>query len=195
MPKYSSDIDFIIDEDSFLKMFNTATRYDEKSWITILWITGARPAEVLEMQKKHVIFHPEFSRNGIDLVKVEFVLSTKKLGNKGKFTVRTRKLIFTLKTTNKYLIILKKHLNRLKDDHNIFNFSRRTGYNIIDRLGQDALGVNLCPYNFRHSRLTLMAEKGATEGELMRIKGARSRASVKPYIHARKVEYDVEVDI
>jgi len=187
MPKYSSDIDFIIDEDSFSKMFNTATRYDEKSWITILWITGARPAEILEMKKKHVIFHPDN--------RVEFVLATKKLGNKGKFMVRTRKLIFKVKPDSKFILILKKHLDRLKDDHLIFNFSRRTGYNIIDRIGHDALGINLCPYNFRHSRLTLMAEKGASEGELMRIKGARSRASVKPYLHARKVEYDVEVDL
>lgn len=98
--------------------------------------------------------------------------------------------------TNRYVKALRRHLRRIKDaESKIFFFSRRTGYNIIDRLGYDALGVNICPYNFRHSRMTLLAEKGATVEELMRIKGGRTIQSVKPYIHARKVEYEVEVEI
>lgn len=118
------------------------------------------------------------------------------MGKEGKFVVRRRNLILKIDTSNKYIKSLKRHLARVKDvESEIFFFSRRTGYNIIDRLGYDALGVNICPYNFRHSRMTLLAEKGATLEELMRVKGGRTIQSVRPYIHARKVEYEVEVEI
>jgi len=188
MPKYSSEIDYIIDEDAFAKLFNHTNTDSERTWITILWLTGARPAEALEIKKKDIVF--------LEDGRVEFKLATKKLGKEGKFVVRRRHLILKIDPANRYIKAVKRHLLRVKDvESNIFFFSRRTGYNIIDRVGFDALGVNICPYNFRHSRLTLMAEKGASEGELMRFKGALSTQSVKPYIHARKVEYEVEVDI
>lgn len=188
MPKYSSEIEYIIDEDAFAKLFNTTTNNTDRTWITILWFTGARPAEVLELKKKNIQF--------IEDNKILFDLATKKLGEKGKFMVRRRKLILNIDKDSRYIKAIRRHLNRLKhDEQKVFAFSRRTGYNIIDRLGWDALGISLCPYNFRHSRLTLQAEKGATENELMRIKGSRSRQSVKPYLHARKVEYDVELEI
>lgn len=188
MPKYSSEIDYIIDEDAFAKLFNHANTDSERTWITILWLTGARPAEALELKKKDIVF--------LDDGRVQFKLATKKLGKEGKFVVRRRHLILKIDITNRYIKAIRRHLLRVKDaESNIFFFSRRTGYNIIDRLGYDALGVNICPYNFRHSRLTLLAEKGATLEELMRFKGGLTTQSVRAYIHARKVEYEVEVDI
>jgi integrase len=188
MPKYESDIRYIIDEDGFGKLFNYASKDSERIWITILWLTGARPAEVLEMKKKDI----SFMEDG----RIQFILANKKLGRDGKFVVNRRKLILRIDMTSRYYKVLKRYLNRIKeDDDDVFQFSRRTGYNIIDRIGWDALGVNICPYNFRHSRLTLLAEKGATETELMRYKGSFTRQSVRPYLHARKVEYDVEVEI
>jgi len=95
----------------------------------------------------------------------------------------------------RYVKTIERHLSRLKDDSLIFQFSIRTGFNVIKRLGWSVLGIGICPYNFRHSRMTLLAEKGASIDNLMKFKGARSRRSVRPYLHARKVEYEVEVDV
>jgi len=140
------------------------------------------------MTKSNIVF--------MDDDKVQFILANKKLGHKGEFLVNRRKLILKIDPQSRYYLAIQRHLNQLKkEDEKIFWFSRRTGYNIIDRIGWEALGVSICPYNFRHSRLTLLAEKGATESELMRFKGSLTRASVKPYLHARKIEYAVEVDI
>lgn len=140
------------------------------------------------MKKKDITF--------LENNKIEFVLSTKKLGKERKFIVRKRTLILKIDSNSRYVKALKRYLARIKDEESkIYFFSRRTGYNIINRLGYDALGVSICPYNFRHSRMTLLAEKGATLEELMRVKGGRTIQSVRPYVHARKVEYEVEVEI
>ena len=188
MPKYDSDIQYIIDEDSFSKLFNRCNKDSERSWITVLWLTACRPAEAMLILKKDITF--------LEDGRIEFKLATKKLGHKGKFIVSTRKLILKIDTNSRYYRILQRYLNRFKKDtERIFQFSIKTGYNIVNRIGWDALGISICPYNFRHSRLTLLAEGGATEPELMRFKGATDRKSVRPYLHARKVEATVEVEI
>ena len=188
MPRYECDIDYIIDEDRFAKLFNHTTRNTDRTWITILWFTAARPAEVLELTSKDITIETE---------KIIFRISTKKLGAKGKFMVRTRTLILNIPCDHRYVKAIRRHLYHFqhKPELKIFTFSQKTGSNIIQRLGYDALGVQLCPYNFRHSRMTLLAEKGATEDELKRFKGSRSTQSVRPYVHARKVEYSVNVDL
>jgi len=187
LPKYKADISYIIGWDEFKRLFNTATTYVDKSVVTVCWITGARPAEIMELRKRDVKIGESI---------IEFHLKTMKLGNKGKFIVRSRTLRIRTDTNKTHIRVLGKHLKRLKDDDTkLFRMSRKTFNNIIERLGYDALNVKICPYNFRHSRMTLLAEMGKGRGELMRFKGARSERSVYAYDHARKVDYDVDVDI
>jgi len=189
MPKYSkADINFIVDKDTFSRLFRNAESRRNKAWITVLWLTAARPEEALQLQKKNIQFHDEHTI---------FHIITKKLPfqKKGKFIVEKRKLKLKIKKKNEYIKNLRKYIWYLDPENKVFQFSRRTGNNIIEKLSFDVLGKYLCPYNFRHSRLTLLAESGASKETLKKFKGARSDKSVSPYIHARQVEYDVDIEV
>jgi integrase len=188
MPDYTrSDVEHIIDLDEFKALFNHCNTLREKSWISLLWLTGARPSELLSMKRSNIIFEEN---------KIHFKIETKKLKKDGKFFVEKRNLVLNIPDENRFILAIYKYVRMLKsDDSKLFQFSRRTGYNIIERLGYNALGISLCPYNFRHSRLTLLAESGASEEKLMKFKGSRTRSSVRPYLHARKVDYEVEIDL
>jgi len=189
MPNYSqSDIKFIIGTDEFTSMYNNAEGRQDRAWLTVLWFTGARPSEILELRKKDIIINPE---------SIQFVLSTKKLGFRKSdgFIIEKRTLVLKISEKNRYVKNLCRYLEPFKDGELIFSFSRRHGLNIIYRISMRAFGFKLCPYNFRHSRLTLLAEKGATIEELKRFKGARGDKSVTNYLHARKVEYSVDIEL
>jgi|GEM_PF-1938837 len=189
MPKYSkSNINFIIDKDTFSRLFRNASSRRDRAWITVLWLTAARPEEALGLQKKNITINPEHTL---------FHIETKKLGfqKKGNFIVEKRKLRIKIKANNKYIKNLNKYMKPFKPEQHIFQFSKRTGNNIIKRIGLEALSKHLCPYNFRHSRMTILAEQGNSKEYLKRFKGARSDQSVSPYLHARKVEYDVDAEV
>lgn len=189
MPKYSrSNIRYIIGKDEINALLNKARNTTEKSWLLCLWLTAARPAELLEMKKKDI---------KIEDNKTSFRIKTKKLGfHRKEYIVEKRTLVLKIRKEHRYIKILNAHLNKFKNpDKTIFKFTRRTGLNIIYRLSEDVLGETLCQYNFRHSRMTLLAEKGATKDELKRFKGSRSDRSVASYIHARHVKYSIDVDV
>ena len=187
MPNYGlSDVNHIIDADEFNVLFNHCKNLTEKTWLLMLWLTGARPSELLEMVKKDV---------KIESDKVQFHVKTLKLKKSKQFMVTSRNLILNTSSIERYIKTLERHLSRLKDDSKIFQFSRKTGYNIIQKVGYEVTGKCLCPYNFRHSRMTLLAEKGASMEKLKMFKGSRSDSSVRPYLHIRKVSYDVEMDV
>jgi len=186
MPKYSqSNIRFIIRPGEFKALYQKAYPLENKIWVLLLWLTGGRPEEVIRLKKQDILLEED---------KVKIRLETLKKPKNEEFRVTKRNLCTAGENLRPYLESLQKHINRLQRE-NLFSFSKRTGYNIISRLGMSVLGFPLCPYNFRHSRLTLLAEKGATNDELKRFKGSSTDKSIKPYIHARNVEYTVETTI
>jgi integrase len=189
MPEYSrSEIEHIIRPDEFERIYRNALSLRDKAWLIVLYLTGCRPSEALELTKKQILI------NG---TKITFSIETKKLAERKhrRFMILKRTLVLDLPKDHHYIRCLEKYLNRYSDDDLIFQFSERTGYNIVYKICKKALGIDLCPYNFRHSRMTLMAEAGATDQELMRFKGSRSPRSVRSYIHAKKIEYTVDVEI
>ena len=184
MPEYSvADIRYIIRADDFHKMYGFARNLRERVLLTLLWLTGARTSEILNLKKKDIQIEED---------RIRFSILTEKLP-KGKFVVERRNLILKVGREEYYIKDLEQYLSRLKDESKLFSFTRRTMVNIIHRISNAALGITLCPYNFRHSRITLLTEAGRRDEELMRFKGCRSLDGVRPYQHARKVEYDIEV--
>lgn len=186
MPKYTkSNIKIIIRFDDFKKLFYIAPNMEQKTWITLLWLTGGRPEEILELEKKDITIHPEH---------ITVSISTKKQFKTTHFILQKRNLFIRIPSVEPWIETLQRHINRLNREL-LFSFSIRTGYNIVSKLGEKALRLNICPYNFRHSRMTLLAEQGATMDELKRFKGSSTDTSVKPYIHAKAIEYTVETTI
>lgn len=187
MPRYKySEVNHIVSYEECKALVRVARDVREKTWVIMLWLTGARPSELLEMTKDDIT---------IEETRTSFTIRTKKLKKTGEFLVEKRHLVLHIIEDDVFIKIINRYLKRLREGSRIFQFSRQTGNNILERVGYDALGIKLCPYNFRHSRMTLLAEKGASIEELKRFKGARTDHSVRPYLHARKVEYSVEVDL
>jgi integrase len=186
MPKYSqSDIEHIVSQEEFNALYRHARSLQERAWLLILWFTGARPAELLVLVKRDIVIEPD---------KISFKLHTAKLGKTTEFIARQRNLVLQISSDNRLVHDLQTYLSKLKgDDSRLFTWNVKTGYNVVVYAARKALGKDLCPYNFRHSRMTLLAEAGASEEQLKRFKGSFTTASVRKYLHVRKVEYTVEV--
>jgi len=189
MPEYSkSEIEYIIRGDEFEKIYKWADSRRDKAWLITLYLTGCRPSEALNLTKKQI---------AIEGTHITFQIETRKLAERKtrRFYVAKRTLNLNLTHHTHYIRTLESYLNRFSDDDKIFPFTEKTGYNIVSKVGMRAIGKNICPYNFRHSRMTMMAEKGKTDEEIMRYKGARSIRSVKPYVHARKIDYEIDEEM
>jgi len=138
---------------------------EQKALVSILWITGARPAELIELTP--VCFLP------LDGA-VQISIPTKKHGY-----ART----LTIANDTPFFINVLSYVNKCNTmdtrDKPIFHW-RTDGCIrfLIYRLSDG----KLTPYNFRHSRLTQLAKIGASPYELMVFKGARDTRSVAAYI-------------
>ncbi len=188
MGKYTrSNIEHIVSNEEYLAMYHHATNMLEKSWITLLWLTAGRPTEVLMLTKKDIVIEPEKTSIRINTLKH---CGSKK---KGSFVPHHRNLLLKISSEIEYIKNLQNFLNRFQNnDSRLFTMSIKTGYNIISKISKDTLGVNLCPYNFRHSRMTLLAEHGASEEKLKQFKGSFTNESIRKYLHVRQVEYTIE---
>jgi len=186
MPDYrNSNRDQILSNEDIKAMLRSTSRIMYKAWISILWITGARPAEALLLKPGDITINPTQT-----LIK----LHTLKHKDMHHFIPHHRNLCLNIDQDNVFINPISSLLKKKKDpDTRLFDFSIKTGYNIINKAARNALGKSVCPYNFRHSRMTLLAESGASIELLKRFKGAFTDGSVRPYLHVRKVDYTVEI--
>ena len=128
--------------------------------------------------------------------RIIFYIVTKKISKKktGKvFMIDKRHLEIPIEYDSVYSQNLLKYLNVFRENDRIFKIDRKTIYNIVSRLSKEAIGICLCPYNFRHSLYTRLVESGKRLEDVQYIKGARDIRSVLPYWHAKKREYEVEL--
>jgi len=71
MPNYTdSNVTHIIDADEFKALYNHCKNVRDQTWVSILWLTGARPQELIEMIKTDITILPD---------KIKFHIKTKKL--------------------------------------------------------------------------------------------------------------------
>jgi integrase len=184
MPKYSWRINDLVYEEDTLLMFKAAGNIYERCLVAVLWITGARTNEILELTGDDITY---------DSAKVDIHLSTSKLGG-GKFAVQNRTLTIKRPTgldQNLYLETILVHLKTLPQGAKLFPNTARWAEKVINRLGERTIGKRLAPYHFRHSVLSHMAGRGANVPELMHFKGAKDAKSVSAYLHARPYMVDM----
>ena len=201
MPKYSkSNIRYTIREDDFRRIIKNTKLLRDRLFLSLLYCTGARPSEISGDRDRGL--------KGMTVVDIIYDLG------KGQITFKVpisklkkdeygqEKRILTLEFDPNYIDlpirIIISWLNRkfkyfektgeVKQDQPIFDFTRRTGYNIVSRASK-IVGVQICPYNFRHSRLTQLAEMGAGIETLMYFKGSKDIKSIQPYLHAKAVKF------
>jgi len=204
MPKYSkSDIRYTIREDDFRRIIKSTKLLRDRLFLCLLYCTGARPSEISG--------DPQRGLKGMtigDIVydlgkgEITFKVPISKL-KKDEYGQEKRILTLEFDPNNIDLPIrlIINWLNRqykrfqktgeTKLDQQIFDFTRRTGYNIVSRASK-VIGVQICPYNFRHSRLTQLAEQGAGIETLMYFKGSKDIKSIQPYLHAKAVKFKLK---
>lgn len=202
MAKYvKADIRHTIREDDFNKILNGTPDFRDRLFLSLLFCTGARPSEI-SGNKETGFKGMTWGSIIIDDQKGEilFKIPISKI-RKGAYAAKERKLILTVDRDNLDLptkVIIETyayHLKKLKHrkldfdpEEEIFDFSRKTGYNIVSKASK-IIGVDICPYNFRHSRLTLLAEKGAGIETLLHFKGSSDPKSIAPYLQVKEVRY------
>lgn len=204
MPEYSkADIRHTIRDDEFKRIMHQMSRPRDRLFIALLYCTGARPCEVAgypQRRKRGMMFEDiEFDfKEGY----IAFHVPVSKI-KKGIYVVEKRKLrlefdpehpdypVMMLIQSFCDMVEMEKHIQKTREIDTkvpLFHFCRKTGYNIVERAGK-IIGVNICPYNFRHSRLTQLSESGAGIETLMYFKGSRDIKSIANYLHAREVSF------
>ena len=187
MPRYTTPIEFMIYEKDVSKMYNETDGWLQRVLISLCWLTGARTKEIIDIKKSDVVYNDNL---------LAIKINTLKLGNKdGQFKIRERVLRFTRpqKPRSIYVETIIKHIDMLKkDDAHLIPYGQRWVTMHLNDIGKRAIGKELTPYHFRHSICTALAVNGKSLPEIMHFKGAISLNGVKPYIHAKASQIQLE---
>jgi integrase len=175
MPKYSKDINLMVTSEMSQGMIDRATNLRDKFMVAIMDFSGARPDELTRLMKKDIVLREDGC--------MEIKLHTDKLGNKNQFLIKDR--ILTMRPEMNFFDIIKNYW-ATSNVETLLSLTVRRMEQIIEQLSDR----KLCPYNFRHSRLTKLARTGATLDQLMYWKGANDPRSVGAYIRGKRVEFD-----
>ena len=163
LPAYKKEFDRKIELQEVEAMINRAKQPSHKFLIALLYLTGARPAEIIELKRR------DFEIVANDL---RVSLRTKKGG-------RPRVLPFDLDSPFVRELILP-YLEQLPEAESLALPFRTTPH--VRQIVYETSGNTLCPYAFRHSRLTRLAEDHATVPQLMMWKGSKNMSSVADYL-------------
>lgn len=164
MPKYKKNIEQIVKRAEVDSMIERANSFEHKFLIAMLYLTGARPSELLELTREDFEVYYDY---------VNVLLRTKKRG-----LPRTIQLWNDAPYVKPIILPYIEWLDRAGLE-SVFSFKSPTWIRIIVYRASDN---KYCPYSFRHSRLTKMAKAGAGPFELMQWKGAKRFDSIRPYI-------------
>lgn len=193
MPAYKVDMQTLPEPQEVEAMLMAARRPVERALIIFLYLTGARPAEAVEMQKA------DFN---IQETEVSISIPTKKLRDTGKWTEHKRTLTFDRNVlTGRPNHLLEELIAfvqmSIQDNPNgpLWHMRRWNVHCIVNKLSLKALKRRSCPYLFRHNALSEQSRRGASIDELMQFKGSNDVRSVSPYIHSRphKVRQEIAV--
>ena len=183
---YSVNISEIIYSEDCKKMWKLCTNESERVLLSLIWHTGARPAELVELKAKDV----EWGLDRLGMPYFAIRVPTKKLGdNDGDFIIKDRILKSTRPMGREADIFIEtiirwsKHL--LPEEPLMFDWTTTRSINRIMHKIANRIGKEWAPYHWRHSTMTHLAANGLGLTDLMYWKGAKSVHSVAMYLHAR----------
>jgi integrase len=164
MPKYLKDVKRLIEPSEVKEQLSRASNTEQKVLVVIEYFTGARPAEVVNLEKSN------FTLVEGDL---RVQLPTKKHGF-------PRLLPFDIQTTPFIKDVLLPYLDKLPaPSSRLFSFKTTTR---VKQIVYETSQGKLAPYAYRHNRLTRLGLAGASVYELTAFKGASDPKSVAPYL-------------
>lgn len=161
MPIYKREIkEAVIERGEFDGYLKNVHDQNKKLILMILYLTGARPSEIILIEKKDITWDDQMA---------SFMIQTKKGGY-----LRTLHMNRKICYINDIISILEKMPNG-----RINHINTPMG---IEKMVNRATLNKYSPYSFRHSRLFKIARSGATIFELMAFKGSKDSKSVMPYV-------------
>ena len=194
MPIYTESVKLLIYEEDVRKMWQSAKLESDQALISLLWITGARPSEIMPLKRRNIDW-------GIDALGRDYFsikLETKKLGVTKKFMVAERILKSSRplgRQANPYIETLIRWSQKLDLDDYVVVGGRTTRW-LNKRMHKlsSVVGHVWCVYTFRHSVFSHMSRAGASSPALMAWKGSANISSVAYYVHAMPAFWATEND-
>jgi integrase len=169
LPLYKKDFKRLIEFPEVDQMIQKTKNPEHKVLLALLYLTGARPAELLELKKRNFLIV------GSDL---RMILPTKKRKKAG--AVNDRLLPVDIEETPFVKSLIMPWVESLpSQDSDVLSIRTTTR---IQQIVYALSDNQLCPYTFRHNRLSQLAMGGATVDELRQWKGASNIASITPYL-------------
>lgn len=192
MPVYTETVKQLLYEDDIRKMWQNTPYESDRVILSVLWFTGARPSEVINLKRKNVLWG--IDENGQDFFQMK--LETKKLAKAVGYVVTTRVLTSSRPLgakANVYIETIIRWCMKLELEDFLFVGGRTTRWlnKVMHRLS-GTIGHTWSVYHFRHSVFTHMARNRASLSALMDWKGAAHPSSVMRYIHAAPAYIRIE---
>ena len=179
MGAYKKDINYIVTKADAQAMIDRARNPRDKALFALLYLTGARESELIELREKDIIA-------SIEEKLVYIRLTTKKLGRVKGFVIGDRTLEIPRDAPFMDAVInwasIKPGL--------LFEINESR----VRQLVYEYSDNRFCPMNFRHSRLTKLSRAGASVDELMYFKGAADLKSVGSYIRAKPIGRELVIE-
>jgi len=185
MPKYTTPPSLGIFSEfevlEFIKYNDFSLR--NQALIALLWLTGARIQEILNLTKEDIIIDEDYIKIRLQTLK------KRRKENENKFMISHRIVEFSKKNNNKVIAlcldILEQYYNQA--DFKLFKIKQRQARNIINKTTQETIQKRLAPHHFRHSRFTFLAEKNIPINLLLHLKGSSDLRSIVPYLQAKHI--------
>lgn len=149
MPKIKGVREDILSEEEVLSMIDRCVELEEKSLISLLFLSGARISEILSLKKK------DFWTDGNHLmIRIPSL--------KRKEVIPYKHTLFLPLNRDPYISHIIYQVKSIEfSSQKVWSYSRNRAWRLIKRLDKESW-LHL----FRHTRATLLAEKGATEAQL-----------------------------
>jgi integrase len=175
---------YVATDQDIQKMLDLCETPTEKLAICLLWLTGARPMELMVLTREDFTIKHDLLQIGLNTLKLQ----------KARPQVPRRRLnqFKRGEPPNPIIECVVQAVEPLLLPQLVLPKSKRWLERLTKRLGQSVLGKDITPYHFRHWRLTIFADKGMSMTMIRTWKGAAGFGSIDMYISRRDSIVDDE---
>lgn len=159
MPRYKIERTAILSEQEVLDMTNAASKLRDKAMVSFLWLYGCRPSEMFNIKREDF-----WIQNDELWISIETKKTRRKVG-KDIIPIMKRNLKAPF---NQFTYLIQQYIDSQSYNLPLFRYGSNTNSHVAN-MNRILKGINssVCPYLFRHTRNTILAECGATESMLV----------------------------
>lgn len=167
-----------------------------RALVTILYYTGARPTEVLNLKGENIkkagdsiLIHFETLKHGKPRT-LSLPLDKPYIEQTWEYIQKVYPKLYLFRNFRSEYKREVKLKDRKDSEGNIIEGEVKEYPEVAAKLRyyfeKWFVGLEVCPYLLRHNRFSIMSERGASNEDIKEFKGAKSIQSVDPYVHLSK---------